>query len=236
MRTLLSLVFGLILMSCSSGKDTFSNSNNHKPSVESTAAFHYLALGDSYTVGESVPNDQSFPAQLKDSLQTSLNTSIALEIIAVTGWRTDNLQNALESGTKRASYDLVTLLIGVNNQFQKRPFDQYEKEFPELLERAITLANGNPKNVLVVSIPDYAFTPFGQNRDRDKISREIDAYNEFAATVSRDNGVPFVNITDITRKGLNDPSLVANDELHPSGKAYNQFAERIYPLVFPLFN
>lgn len=236
MRTLLSLVFGLILMSCSSGKDTFSNSNNHKPSVESTAAFHYLALGDSYTVGESVPNDQSFPAQLKDSLQTSLNTSIALEIIAVTGWRTDNLQNAVNSGTKRTSYDLVTLLIGVNNQFQNRPFEQYEREFPELLERAITLANGSPKNVLVVSIPDYAFTPFGQNRDRDKISREIDAYNEFAATVARNKGVPFVNITDITRKGLEDPSLVANDGLHPSGKAYNQFAKRIYPLIFPLFN
>ncbi|ALM08782.1 hypothetical protein SB49_13900 [Sediminicola sp. YIK13] len=235
MRTPLFLAICFILMSCSSGKNTFSDSNNPKPSIESKPAFHYLALGDSYTVGESVPNDQSFPAQLKDSLQTSLNTSIALEIIAVTGWRTDNLQNALESGTKRASYDLVTLLIGVNNQFQNRPFDQYEKEFPELLERAIVLANGSPKNVLVVSIPDYAFTPFGQNRDVEKISNEIDVYNEFAATVAKDNGVPFVYITDITRKGLEDPSLVANDVLHPSKKAYNEFAKRIYPLVFPLF-
>ncbi len=236
MRTLLSLAFGFILLGCSSGEDTFSKSNNPKPPVASTAAFHYLALGDSYTVGESVPNDQSFPEQLRDSLQTSLNTSIALEIIAVTGWRTDNLQNAVNSGTKRASYDLVTLLIGVNNQFQNRPFEQYEREFPDLLERAITLANGSPKNVLVVSIPDYAFTPFGQNRDVEKISREIDAYNEFAATVARDKGVPFVNITDITRKGLEDPSLVANDGLHPSGKAYKQFTHRIYPLIFPLFN
>jgi lysophospholipase L1-like esterase len=159
-----------------------------------------------------------------------------LEIIAVTGWRTDNLQNAVNNGTKRSNYDLVTLLIGVNNQFQNRPFDQYEKEFPELLQRAITLANGSPKNVLVVSIPDYAFTPFGQNRDMEKISREIDAYNEFAAEISRNNGVPFINITDITRKGLEDPSLVANDGLHPSGQAYGKFVERIYPLVFPLFN
>lgn len=236
MRILLSLAFGIILVGCSSGEDTFTNSNNPKPPLESAAMFHYLALGDSYTVGESVPNEQSFPAQLKDSLQKSLNTNIALEIIAVTGWRTDNLQNAVSSGTKRSTYDLVTLLIGVNNQYQNRPFDQYEKEFPELLQRAISLANGSPKNVLVVSIPDYAFTPFGQNRDREKISREIDSYNEFAATIARDNGVPFVNITDITRKGLEDPSLVANDGLHPSGKAYNQFAQRIYSLVFPLFN
>lgn len=236
MRALLTLAFGFILFGCSSGKGTFTNSNNPKPPIASEATFHYLALGDSYTIGESVPSTQSFPAQLKDSLQTSLNTTIALEIIAVTGWRTDNLQNAVNIDTKRASYNLVTLLIGVNNQFKNRPFDQYETEFPQLLERAIALANGSPNNVLVVSIPDYAFTPFGQARDMKKISREIDAYNEFAASVSRDKGVPFINITDITRKGLEDPSLVANDGLHPSGKAYGQLAQRIYPLAFPLFN
>ncbi|MEJ1221130.1 SGNH/GDSL hydrolase family protein [Sediminicola sp. 1XM1-17] len=207
-----------------------------KPPVSSSAAFHYLALGDSYTVGESVPNDQSFPAQLRDSLQETLDTEIGLEIMAVTGWRTDNLQNAVSNGTRRSTYDLVTLLIGVNNQFQHRPFGQYEKEFTELLEKAIALANGQPENVLVVSIPDYAFTPFGQQRDMEKISREIDAYNAYAASVAGSEGVSFVNITDITRKGLEDPSLVASDGLHPSGKAYHQFMERIFPLAFPLFN
>ncbi len=232
MRTLISLFFGIVLLGCSSSEDAF----REKPPVPSSASHHYLALGDSYTVGESVPKDKSFPGQLRDSLQKTLNTEIGLEIIATTGWRTDNLQNAINSGTKRSNYDLVTLLIGVNNQFQNRPFDQYEKEFPELLEKAISLANGSPENVLVVSIPDYGFTPFGQQRDMDKISREIDAYNVFAASVSTDKGVAFVNITDITRNGLDDPSLVASDGLHPSGKAYGQFIERIYPLVFPRFN
>ncbi|MEZ4969406.1 MAG: GDSL-type esterase/lipase family protein [Flavobacteriaceae bacterium] len=134
-----------------------------------------------------------------------------------------------------SSYDLVSLLIGVNNQYQGKPFGVYTQEFPLLLERAISLAYGNPKNVVVISIPDYAYTPFGEGRNTDKISKEIDEYNAFAEATALQKGVPFVNITDITRDGLVVPELVAGDGLHPSGVAYKRFVDEIYPVVLPIF-
>ncbi|MBJ2174541.1 SGNH/GDSL hydrolase family protein [Aureibaculum sp. A20] len=195
---------------------------------------HYLALGDSYTIGQSVSSEKSFPAQLAKCLEDTPEAQIDLEIIATTGWTTSSLINAIDYGTKRASYDLVTLLIGVNNQYQGRLFSIYEKEFVILLEKAIQLANNNKNNVIVVSIPDYAYTPFGQSGNPGKISSEIDQYNKFAEDTANKYGVLFINITDITRQGLNDPDLVASDNLHPSGKAYRKFSERICPKALTL--
>ncbi len=130
-------------------------------------------------------------------------------------------------------YDLVTLLIGVNNQFQNKPFSLYEAEFPILINKAITFAKGDKTNVIVVSIPDYAFTPFGQNRPNPStISDEIDLYNSFAQNYCEQNGITFINITDITREGLNNPNLVASDGLHPSKLAYSKFVERLRPVAF----
>ena len=137
--------------------------------------------------------------------------------------------NAIENENPATDYDLVTLLIGVNNQFQGKPFSLYEQEFLDLLNKAIALASGNKDRVIVVSIPDYAFTAFGQkSEDPKKISAEIDQYNAFAKQIATENGVLFQNITDITRRGLTDPSLVANDGLHPSGKAYRLFVDRLF--------
>jgi lysophospholipase L1-like esterase len=206
------------------------------PHLNETGIYHYLALGDSYTIGASVASAESFPIQLKDRLEDGLKVEVNTEIIAVTGWRTDNLWDAINRGTLRSSYDLVTLLIGVNNQYQGKPFKIYTKEFPQLLERAIALAYGNPKNVVVVSIPDYAYTPFAAGRNTDKISKEINEYNAFAEATALQNGVPFVNITDITRNGLSNPALVAGDGLHPSGEAYKRFVDVIYPVVLPIFD
>ncbi len=205
------------------------------PHLNESGVYNYLALGDSYTIGASVERAESFPIQLKDRLEQGLKLKVNTEIIAVTGWRTDNLLDVVNRGTKLPSYDLVTLLIGVNNQYQGKPFRTYTKEFPQLLERAIALAYGNPKNVVVISIPDYSFTPFGEGRNTDKITKEIDEYNSFAEATALQNGVPFINITDITRNGLSNPELVAGDGLHPSKEAYKRFVDELYPVVLPIF-
>ena len=205
------------------------------PHLNESGTYNYLALGDSYTIGASITSAESFPIQLEDRLEQGLKVTVNTEIIAVTGWRTDNLLDAVNRGTLLPSYDLVTLLIGVNNQYQGKPFKVYTREFPQLLEKAIALAYGNPKNVVVISIPDYAYTPFGEGRDTDKISKEIDEYNSFAEATALQNGVPFVNITDITRNGLSNPDLVAGDGLHPSREAYKRFVDELYPVVLPIF-
>ncbi len=189
--------------------------------------YKILSLGDSYTIGTSVCKTCRFPEQLKAKILTQVD-SVDLRIIATNGWTTSSLLNGIKSTTITNDYDFVTLLIGVNNQFQGRPFELYEKEFPELLNKAIRFAKGNKKNVVVLSIPDYAFTPFG--RSNEIISKEIDAYNLFAENTSNAQGVRFLNITDITRKGLEQAELVARDALHPSEVAYEKFVERLYPL------
>lgn len=127
---------------------------------------------------------------------------------------------------------MVTLLIGVNNQYQNKPFTIYEEEFPELVNKAISFGKNDKSNLIVISIPDYAFTPFGQgNSNSEQISSEIDQYNVFAKNYCEANNITFVNITDITRQGLNDPELVASDGLHPSSKAYSKFVGRLVSIA-----
>jgi acyl-CoA thioesterase-1 len=196
--------------------------------IESQKQINYLALGDSYTIGQSVCTTCRFPEQLKASLQTAYpNNSFLLQVIAKTGWTTTNLLTEINLVNPSTNFDLVTLLIGVNNQYQNKPFSLYETEFPQLLAKAITCAKGDKSNVIVVSIPDYAYTPFGQGAVN--ISTGIDQYNAFAQNYCTENGIVFINITDITRLGLAQPELVASDGLHPSALAYSKFIERIKP-------
>ncbi|SNR75692.1 Lysophospholipase L1 [Maribacter sedimenticola] len=190
----------------------------------------YLALGDSYTVGESVDFEQSFPAQLDTRIEETKNLNVETTVIAQTGWRTDQLIASI-MGRESGNYDLVTLLIGVNNQFQSRPFAQYESEFPELLKKAVQLAGNDSNKVIVLSIPDYFYTPYGQQNGNEQISKALDDYNHFAKVTCTSMGITFLNITDITRNGLNEPELVADDGLHPSSLAYKKFVDRLYPLV-----
>ena len=192
----------------------------------------YLALGDSYTIGQSVCETCRFPAQLKDSLQLRHHINTSVEIIATTGWTTTNLISAIDSQNPTSDYDLVTLLIGVNNQYQHKPFSVYEQEFPQLVSKAIALAKNDINRVIVVSIPDYAFTPFGNGNPT--ISQEIAQYNAFAQSYCASRNIKFVNITDITKQGLNDPELVASDGLHPSTKAYTKFVSLLLPQVIPI--
>jgi len=182
----------------------------------------FLALGDSYTIGESVAESERWPNQLAAKLKIPQP-----KIIATTGWRTDNLKDAIDAASLKPEYNLVSLLIGVNNQYQGKPIEVYEREFEELLQTAIKLAKGKKKNVFVVSIPDYGFTPFGKAK-QEKISAELDQYNAINKRIAAKYGVKYFNITEISRKGLEDAELVAGDGLHPSGKMYGQWVELIY--------
>jgi lysophospholipase L1-like esterase len=192
--------------------------------TQTQTAGRYLALGDSYTIGEAVPESERFPNQLARELGWP-----APRIIAKTGWTTDELNAAIDAANPQGPFDLVTLLIGVNNQYRGRDVEQYRGEFAALLRRAIGFAGGDPKKVIVVSIPDWGVTPFAEGRDRAKVAREIDQYNAVNREEAAKAGAKYVDITPISRR--DDPSLVAEDKLHPSGKQYSEWAKAITPLA-----
>ena len=223
-------LFSLYLFSsCSVENDVSQPIQTATPIQNKT--YTYLALGDSYTIGESVCETCRFPAQLSKKLgDLNPKNTYSHQIIARTGWTTTNLLSAIATQNPSSNYDLFTLLIGVNNQYQNKPFSLYEKEFPELVNKAIAFAKGDKSNVIVVSIPDYAFTPFGQaSSNPAAISSQIDRYNEYAKNYCEANSISFIFITDSTRQGLANKSLVASDGLHPSDLAYSLFVERMFP-------
>jgi lysophospholipase L1-like esterase len=187
-----------------------------------TTDARYLALGDSYTIGESVAPADRFPHQLARELGLG-----DPQIIAKTGWTTDELNAAIDAANPQGPFDLVTLLIGVNNQYRGRDAEQYRTEFAALLQRAITFAGGDPKNVVVVSIPDWGVTPFAEGRDHTQIATDIDRYNAINREETARAGARYVDITPISRGG--DPALVAEDKLHPSAKQYTEWMRLILP-------
>jgi lysophospholipase L1-like esterase len=200
-----------------------------------TETIDILALGDSYTKGQSVPTSGNFPNQLTDSLLNEGFTALRPKIIAQTGWRTDNLQSAIAAASAEigdSTFSLVTLCIGVNNQYQNASFDVYKTQFEQLLQTAIARAGGRKQRVLVVSIPDWAYTPFGQSSGNPTdISQEIDAYNAANQTITESYGVTYVNVTGISRRGLAEPNLVASDGLHPSAVQYSKWVQALMPFV-----
>lgn len=196
-------------------------------SLEPQNPLRFLALGDSYTIGQSVPVNERWPVQLSDSLAARGILTDTLSIIATTGWRTDNLINAITNqDLQNRNYNFVSLLIGVNNQYQSMPFSQYASEFPALLDSAIRYADGDKSHVFVVSIPDYAFTPFGQSTGNpSQISNELDEYNAFNRHIADSMEVKYFDITPISRLGIENPLYVANDGLHPSGIQYTEWVK-----------
>lgn len=232
-KSLYPIFLGLLfLVSCSNDQEIIDSAPNNEIQI-----YRILSLGDSYTIGQSVCDTCRFPEQLKDSLKNRfvVNHVIDLDVVAQTGWTSTHLIDAIANEDLFSNYDIVTLLIGVNNQYQRKPFSLYEEEFPQLVNQAINFAKGEKNNVIVVSIPDYAFTPFGQSSSNpDVTSDEIDAYNGFAQNYCEQNTIQFVNITDITRNGLTNPELVASDGLHPSELAYAQFVERLIPIALDI--
>ena len=186
----------------------------------------FLALGDSYTIGESVAENERWPVQLAEALRRKGVAIAAPNIIATTGWRTDDLKRAVLAVNPAHDQGLVSLLIGVNNQYQGKSAISYAPEFEELLNMAIALAGNDRSKVFVVSIPDYGYTPFGKEKQA-SISKAIDDFNAVNRSITEKYGVQYFYITEISRKGLDDPTLVAEDGLHPSGKMYAEWVKII---------
>jgi lysophospholipase L1-like esterase len=185
-----------------------------------------LALGDSYTIGQSVSTDQRWPNQLISQLKSRGLECFDSKIIATSGWRTDDLKKAITNEKPSSDYNLVGLLIGVNNYYQGRSSSVYATEFEELLNKAIELAGNEKKHVFVISIPDYGYTPFGQSKQA-QITNGINEFNGINRGIAEKLGVKYIFITDISRRGISEPDLVANDGLHPSGKMYAEWVDRI---------
>ena len=190
-----------------------------------------LSLGDSYTIGTSVCETCSYPEQLRSNLISMLGSDmkIELDILATNGWTTADLIKGYETNKLLNDYDLVTLLIGVNNQYQGIQFSVFKKEFEDLIEKTIISANNDETSVIVLSIPDYAYTPFGNQSE--VISKDIDRYNLFTSQYCLAKGITYLDITDISREGIENPKLVASDNLHLSKFAYKKFVERLLPVV-----
>lgn len=206
---------------------------NTTTTSQSAGAATYLALGDSYTIGEAVPQIESFPYQLQNLLKGKNFNVANPKIIATTGWTTDELKNAIIQSNLTGKYDFVTLLIGVNNQYRGYPLSTYKKEFSELLQTAIAFANGRKDRVFVISIPDWGATPFGKSSGKSpqSIAAEIDEFNAANREITLAAGVNYTDITPASRNASTDRSLVATDGLHPSGKMYGTWAGALLPKV-----
>ena len=193
----------------------------------------YLALGDSYTIGEGVAEDGRWPVVLARALRAE---GVALEdprIIATTGWTTDELAAAIDAAEPLGEWDFVSLLVGVNNQYRGRSLENYREEFTTLLQRAIDFARGRAERVLVLAIPDWGVTPFGTASGRDvaQIARELDAFNAAAAAICAEHRVAFVDIAPVARVRGAEAAMLAEDGLHPSAAMYALWAAQALPVA-----
>ena len=186
--------------------------------------FHFLALGDSYTIGESVAENVRWPNQLVRKINES---NSAVRIIAKTGWTTDELISAIEDANIKKQYNLVSLLIGVNNQYRGWSIETFESELQELIEIAVSFSKKGSSNLIILSIPDWSAFPFAEGRDIKKISSEIYDFNSVIKSTAHKNGVAFFDVTDISRLASKQPELIAEDLLHPSGEMYRLWVEKI---------
>ncbi len=200
--------------------------------------YSYLALGDSYTIGESVPLYEGFPYQAIQIVRNKLNDTdniFAPEIIAKTGWTTDELEEAISKTLLLSEYDFVSLLIGVNNQYRARSVENYKQEFENLLKAAIRFAGNNQKRVFVISIPDWGVTPFAEGRDRTLIAKEIDEYNDACKQITEAHQCKFIDITISQREDKNKTEMLASDGLHPSGLEYAKWAKKLADQILSTF-
>jgi lysophospholipase L1-like esterase len=193
-------------------------------------SFRYLALGDSYTIGESVAVEERWPYQLARGLEAE-GVPTEVTIIARTGWTVDELWQGMQAGPPEGLYDLVTLLIGVNNQYRGYSLSGYREDFRFMLGKAIEYAGGKSDHVIVLSIPDWGVTPFAAGRETNVISQQIDEFNMVNLAETRLAGAQYVDVTPISRQAAGDPELIATDGLHPSGKMYARWTKEALPVA-----
>ncbi len=201
-------------------------------------ALSYLALGDSYTIGEGVDPAGRWPVQLAAGLRAAGIAIADPRIIATTGWTTGELRAAMDAAEPLGEWGFATLLIGVNNQYRGCPLDEYERDFVHLLERAIALAGGRADRVLVLSIPDWGATPFGiaSGRGLQRIADEIDTYNAAAHAICDSHGVAFVDVTGLSRQHAGDAAMLVEDGLHPSAAMYAEWTRLVLPVAVGLLS
>ncbi|MCK9280172.1 MAG: SGNH/GDSL hydrolase family protein [Melioribacteraceae bacterium] len=202
--------------------------------MKNTIPFTYLALGDSYTIGESVSENERYPVQFADSVRLLKYKIENPLIIAKTGWTTDELNKGIEAVSPQGKYDLVTLLIGVNNQYRGRDTAEYRTQFAQLLKRSINFAVLGNKGVIVISIPDWGVTPFAKDREPELIAKEIDTFNKINKEESEKESVYYFDITGISRQAVTSPDLIARDGLHPSGKMYELWMKLFFDRAFSI--
>jgi lysophospholipase L1-like esterase len=236
MKLITTILFcSITLTFCKPEKNTIPQTN---PVIQvpppASSANAYLALGDSYTIGTAVATVEKFPVQTFNLLKTAGVEIDGPTIIAQSGWATTDLINRLNIANLTQKYKVVSLLIGVNNQYQRRNINNYRNEFTQLLEKAIELASGNNKNVFVLSIPDYSVTPYVTNTDKKRVAAEIDAFNEVNKNVTESYGAVYLNVTGDSRLAAADASFVAADGLHFSGKMYKIWSEKLAALMKPV--
>jgi len=206
----------------------FHNSYSQKMTEKT---YSYLALGDSYTIGESVPANQNFPSQMIELIRKDGYSFNNATIVAKTGWTTDELEDGISNAELDKHYDFVSLLIGVNNQYRGKSLEEYAIEFDELLKKAIGFSGNKANHVIVLSIPDWGVTPYATGRNRQKIASEIDAFNQVNKAIADRYKVTYIDITTFTREAATDPSLLTGDELHPSGKDYKRWAQKLNAVI-----
>ena len=231
--SLLLLFCGVLLSAACTKKNAMGNTSS-TPTDTGMATIigskKYLALGDSYTIGTSVSETDRYPVQTVSLLKAE-GINIGLDVIATNGWTTGDLLNATKDRPVTNDYDVVSLLIGVNNQYQGRTLDEYREQFTTLIKRSIDLAGGKASHVIVISIPDWSVTPFADGRNKAEIAAEIDTFNEANKKIADNYKVNYLYITDDSRKAATDRSLIASDGLHFSGKEYSVWSYKLAPMI-----
>jgi len=219
----LAIIGCLLLVRCATQSDSETDSTSGPETIR------FLALGDSYTIGESVDIDQRWPVQLAEALRQRGYAVDEPTLIARTGWTTGELLSAIETQNPSGTFDLVSLLIGVNNQYRGASLEAYRLEFRELLALATAFAGGDAGRVIVLSIPDWGVTPFAEGRDREQIATEIDRFNALNREETQAAGARYVDVTATSREAAQDPMLIAADGLHPSGEMYAAWVRAVLP-------
>ena len=212
-------------------KDDFSDSlivednlNNQRESP-----YSFIALGDSYTIGEGINEDERWPNQFVDVAYENGVDFDQPMIIAETGWKTYDLLNAINQTNFTKKYDYISLLIGVNNQFNSRPIDEFEEDLNKLMDEMKRIKK-NDGSIIIISIPDWGYTPFGESSDMSDISEQINLFNSSLRKFASTNDLKYVDVTEISRRAINEPDLITNDNLHPSGIMYLEWAKKIYDI------